>query len=206
MSEFSSDNLHQRRAAELKAAFVQSQALLQADDRQRTLVVVDVQPGFLDGRHEAFLQSVEGLILEARAAGGPIIFLEYEGRFGPTYRQLQKLVEGYEERSKRVTKGHWSGAREVTDTCNKYGFGRGIFRVCGVYTDQCVSYTVKDLAAAFPRSLVEVVPAACRSYQQACKGADSDGWADFPLAPNIFLIPAQPAICQPAKASLALAA
>ena len=198
--------LLERRAAELKRAFAGPDSELEVDDRERTLVVVDVQPGFLNTRQEAFLQSTEGLVFAARARGWPIIFLEYVGRFGPTYTRLLKVVEGYEHRSKRVTKDRWSGAREVAKTCASYGFGRQIFRVCGVYTDQCVAATVSELALDFPASLVEVVPAACRSFVQAYKGADNDFWDSFPLEENIRLIPEEPHVYEAADASLAAVA
>ena len=121
-------------------------------DVMRTLVVVDMQPHWLKGYSERerklLVDAVAEQIVQARALEWPIIFVEFLPTriYGDTLPELYSLVDGYEPRYRQVGKYQRSGAGEVLRACEYAGFDTSAFQVCGIYADQCVYDTVRDIS------------------------------------------------------------
>jgi nicotinamidase-related amidase len=154
----------------------------------RTLVVVDIQSYFVKDVHRQFIEGVESLVRSAIALGWSIILLEFRPTetYGATWQRIIDLLKGY-DRWDTAYKGQPDGSTEVQQLCHKNQYTIEGFVVCGVYTDQCVLETVTGLASKYPRSAVEVVPAASMSYPETQSTGRYD-WKRFPKAANISLI------------------
>lgn len=146
------------------------------------LVVVDVQPHFKHSGEEAFLACVEKEIVRAVNDGLPVIIVEYVG-FGDTYERLTKHLEGY-TRVRRVSKNRRDGSVEILEACREAGFGTAFFRVCGLYTFECVAETVEGLAQRSPGCRIHVVEEALMS--------PVIGWGMFPVVANASLVSQNP--------------
>src|SRR5208283_4687262 len=107
-----------------------------------------MQPGFKDAINKATLDAVERQIKLAISRNWAIVLLENEPwRNGATYPQLMMhLQDGrgnwkYKRAFMRV-KSSDSGAAQVVEACQDFGYPMQYFRVCGVYLDACVEQTV----------------------------------------------------------------
>lgn len=149
----------------------------------RTLVIVDMQPGFTASLHLATLLQVERRIVEAKSHGWAIVVLENESHLhGHTHEQLLKHLAGY-KRYVVVPKSDDDGSREVIDACVQAGFDLNFVEVCGVNTDACVKKTVEGLIVKSPLSSILV-------FRKACYSDTPDGmWSDFPVARNLKVVP-----------------
>ncbi len=146
------------------------------------LVVVDVQPYFKYSGEECFLAAVEKEIVRAVNDGLPVIIVEFIG-FGETYERLTRHLKGY-PRFKRVEKNRRDGSAEVLEACREAGFGTAFFRVCGLYTFECVAETVEGLAQKAPGCRIHVVKQALIDKVA--------GWKMFPEVANASLVSQNP--------------
>ena len=112
---------------------------------RRTLVVVDMQ--IFENRTKLCADRVAELIRRFRAAGDPIIILEYRGS-GSTIPPVMDAVEGYDHWTV-VEKEDYNGGEEVLEAC-----GRDLwpldFLVCGVSYKWCVEQTADHLSGLHP--------------------------------------------------------
>ena len=118
---------------------------------RRTLVVVDMQPRFVNSEAEYINRTIE-LIRWFMIGGNPIIFVESAFGEGKIIKAVKDTVKGYGNHvtvNKRSNDGSW----QVWDACLEHGFPID-FVVCGVYYDCCVMETSYALAKRFS---VEVV-------------------------------------------------
>ncbi len=163
-----------------------------------TLVVLFMQEVFGAANAPETINNVEKLILEAKASGNPIIFVElpYESpikdeSYPPTHRRLTDHLFHY-ERGRRVDvytryavrsiyylESNASGM--VLDAAVERDFPLENVIVCGTNTDVGVLHSVLGLAKRLPKSEISVVMDACNTLY------DKDCWDRFkPL--NIRLI------------------
>jgi hypothetical protein len=157
-------------------------------DGNVTLVVVDMQPGFQDAIDKATLDAVERQIILAISRNWAIVLLEnVPWRNGPTYPQLMKhLQDGrgnwtYKRAFMRV-KDTDSGAAQVVEACEDYGYPMQYFRVCGVYLDACVEQTVLGILRRIPDASVRCIREAMNT-NYLVEGA----WASFPVRPYLVV-------------------
>ncbi len=153
----------------------------------RTLVIVDMQPGFSASMHARTLAQVERRIVEAVSHGWAIVVLENESHLhGHTLPRLIKHLIGY-KRCIVIPKADDDGSREVIAGCQVAGFDLNFVEVCGVNTDACVKATVEGLIARSPFTNILV-------FRKACYSDTPDGmWSDFPVARNLVVVPAKSA-------------
>jgi nicotinamidase-related amidase len=122
-----------------------------------TLVVVDMQPGFLKRFEEydntmAKDEVIEGCrraVVQAIADGAEIIDLNYDSRYGElgtTIPEIQSLWSGYRKLFKKrvvyLEKGRDGGG----DVIMENGVAEDEIRVCGINAGACVRDTVWELS------------------------------------------------------------
>lgn len=144
-----------------------------------TLVVVDMQTGFLGDSDQWVIQNVEQQIVHAVQHGWRILVLEFED-YGETHPDLKRHLVGY-PRAHILTKGVRDGSPQMVAEEVRQQVTTWHYVVCGAYADQCVAATAERLAIARPCAWVEVVTYACKPYEQDFT------WASFPTQPNIRL-------------------
>lgn len=133
------------------------------DGTEVTLVVVDMQPGFLASLKEETLLAVERQIRLAVSRGWSVVLLELDPwRNGPTHERLTKLLDGYQRQTTRV-KSVSCGAIQVQDACEDLWLPTRFFRVCGVNSDLCVRATVLGMHVRYPGSGIRVIREACNT-------------------------------------------
>ncbi len=146
------------------------------------LVVVDVQPYFKYSGEERFLAAVEKEIVRAVNAGLPVILVEFAG-FGDTYDRLRRHLRGY-PLFERVTKNRRDGSLEVLEACRERGFATSFFRMCGLYTFECIAETAEGLAKNEPGCRIHLVKEALTDKVM--------GWKMFPVVANASLVSQNP--------------
>jgi nicotinamidase-related amidase len=108
----------------------------------KTLVIVDMQPGFIGVSEKPIIPNVIKSVQYAIRQGWPIVVVEFEG-YGET--EVDVMAEVLKSpQYEIVTKHQCSGGEEVSEACHKRGWPNN-FVVCGVYGDQCVSDTIATL-------------------------------------------------------------
>jgi nicotinamidase-related amidase len=155
---------------------------------ETTLVIIDVQDWYLerDLRPEAVAVLVPAVLREidaAKAVGADILYVEY-GPDSPTDSRIRSALRWYPRwKRKRVEKSGMSGAAEVLDACNEYGFNERHLRLCGIFTNLCVYFTALHLSCE-PNTRVEVVVDAC------CTETSAYDWEEYRRqeAMNIHLV------------------
>jgi nicotinamidase-related amidase len=133
-----------------------------------SLVIVDMQTGFVAANSRKTLKNCKREIRKAIKDDANIIFVEYNG-CGRTIKELTEITDKIAYKKKFVAiKRKNSGAKIILKTMKKNNIPttkHTNFRVCGVNTDACVLETVEDLARALrQRSYnIEVILSACNS-------------------------------------------
>jgi hypothetical protein len=157
-------------------------------DGNVTLVVVDMQPGFRDAIDQATLDAVERQIKLAISRNWAIVLLENEPwRNGPTLPQLMKHLQDergnwtYKRAFMRV-KSTDSGAAQVVEACEDFGYPMQYFRACGVYLDACVEKTVLGILKRLPCASLRCIRQAMNT-NYLVEGA----WAAFPVGPHLVV-------------------
>lgn len=139
--------------------------------RLYTLVIVDMQPGFSASNDKRTIKAVMEEIRRAIKDGAFIIVIESDRKkYGSTHAELLDLLADYDSERWSIETKFWryndqysphSGALQVAEACEVFGFPTGRFRVCGVNTDICVFFTAMELGKRFPLSKLEIVMRAC---------------------------------------------
>jgi nicotinamidase-related amidase len=128
-----------------------------------TLVIVDMQPGFVAGCVEPRLleRAVLAEIEQAKKRKWAIVVLELRpNQKGATLKRIREAIVKY--RLAVVTrKKADDGSKEVIKTCSLNRFSTHNYKVVGVYTDACVEGTAFGLLDRLPHSMVTVVKGAC---------------------------------------------
>lgn len=153
--------------------------------RQYTLVVIDIQPQFMDSA-KYILGSVGREMLLAMEREMAILLVEYDGQ-GETL--LRPLVENY-RRCRVATKASDGGATEVRAALRKHNLPRTWLRVCGVNTDCCVYRTVSELK----NPIIEIAEKACFSNWDFSGGPanHNSGIARLAALPNVVIDATEP--------------
>ncbi len=127
------------------------------------LVIIDMQPYF--ECEKQILETCKKEIKKAIDNKNHIIFLEYVD-CGVTDNELMLLVikKGYSNYS-IVSKNKNDGSTAIAEQVKSEHVNLSSFRVCGVYTDQCVFDTVRGLLRVFPGCNVEVMKDAVRTRE-----------------------------------------
>jgi nicotinamidase-related amidase len=136
-----------------------------------TLLIVDMQSGFAAANDERTINGVLDEIHAAIALGAPIIVIESDRKkYGQTHAVLLDALAAYDPDLWTVETKFWryndqysphSGALQVAEACEVFGYTTQLFRVCGVNTDICVFFTAMQLGKSFPASRLEIVMTAC---------------------------------------------
>ena len=126
-----------------------------------TLVVVDMQDKFVASRASLVQESCKKAVAKAIKQKAHIVFVEFEN-YGPTLPKLTKLTRNYKNVS-YVSKRDWDGSSQTIEALTKLGIEHRTFKVCGVYTECCVSATARGLADRIADAKVEVIRSACWS-------------------------------------------
>ena len=132
----------------------------------RTLVVVDVQPYYVDDG-APYMDRIIKLILRFKEDGNPIILLEYGFDHEGTVKVVRDAVGAYKH-CVTVHKDGLCGGEEVVAECEGHRWPLD-FLLCGVAYNCCVQETADTLAEQYP---VEVA--------LDCTDAGSDGWRGGP--------------------------
>lgn len=136
-----------------------------------TLVIVDMQPGFSAANDERTINGVLDEIRAAIACNAPVIIIESNrDNYGKTHQQLLDALAAYDPDLWTIETKFWrygdeysphSGALQVDEACEVFGYTTQRFRVCGVNTDICVFFTAMQLGKRFPATVLEIVLRAC---------------------------------------------
>lgn len=152
------------------------------------LVVIDMQQAFVSHHDERYSQAINSVAREirlARSRGEYIIFVEFFYRKDrqnhvpfitnktneelPSLQELIDLVEGY-DKVLFVYKKTTDGGTEVVQALREYNLvsdtssPSDIIRVCGAYTEYCVSETVQTMAMKLKYSRVILVKDALANH------------------------------------------
>lgn len=136
----------------------------------RTLVIVDMQDDFIRRNHEQKLVPIIcRLITHAKQQKWAVILVEYYG-FGNTNKDIREAVKNYPH-IKTVIKKEWDGGKEVVDCINRHPSWSLNLLICGIYGNQCVSYTVAGLFDASDLVEVDIItdavsPSYCSSSEK----------------------------------------
>jgi nicotinamidase-related amidase len=145
----------------------------------RTLVVIDMQPGFV--AMASTLAAVLAEVRRAAALGQPIVIVRYDAPYaGEVDPRLLTVLRECGARFVTAVKLQEDGTAEVLEACAQAGFPTDVFEVCGVSTDCCVGLTAAGIADASPCSRVEVIKSAC-----GCSDIRYD-WSRFPSRANLL--------------------
>ena len=145
-----------------------------------TLVVVDMQPGFLkrfedyknDEVKNEVIKGCQLAVIEAIADGAEIIDLNYDnrhGELGPTIPEIADLWKGYKKLFKKrvsyVEKGRDGGGEEL----HRNGIAENEIRVCGINAGACVKETVIELALNFGHDVSVISSAVGNAWTDSCE-------------------------------------
>lgn len=110
---------------------------------ERILVVVDVQPGYLQICPPRFLKRIHFRVRKAALEKKKIVFLEMDTNLrGHTVTNLLQLATA-EDKPIVITKRYPDGSPELLQTLEA-NRGSTIFEFCGLYTNACLKYTLES--------------------------------------------------------------
>jgi len=126
-------------------------------NRDRTLVIVDMQSGFMgtSGNEHDVVAPICTLIRHAQSHNWGIIVVEFDDQ-GDTDDQILDALTGYEYWT-TVTKDDMDGSTEVLGAINSFPKWSTDFVVCGIYGPECVAATVDGILSKCLLSEVDVV-------------------------------------------------
>lgn len=136
---------------------------------QETLIVIDVQNRFISRTIKnpfkqhlpKVLDCIEQQVRLAMERNDHIVFVEMNPEPGDyTLPELLKLTRDYSQKT-ILSKKDMDGSEEIVDYLRQKDIPRSVLRVCGVWTNQCVLYTVKGLLKRLPRTHIKLVRSAC---------------------------------------------
>jgi nicotinamidase-related amidase len=155
-----------------------------------TLAVIDMQMYYFEKlTQEAFdvtFRAVMREIDDAIAVGAPVVIVEFAG-CGKSHPEIYRRIKGYMGRNRHapVIKGGWSGGHELVKSCKRRGYPTEKFRLCGIFTGQCVHSTAWTLAHTEGVDDVRVVVDACCE----CSTRSQYDWAHYDRSPrNLKLV------------------
>jgi len=114
-----------------------------AYEPEKTLVIIDMQSGFIDCGEESIVPNICSLIRHAKHHKWAIVVVEFNGN-GKTIATIHESLVGYPHWT-TVQKGDRDGGKEVID-CLETNPGWSMdLLVCGIYGPECVAETVCGL-------------------------------------------------------------
>lgn len=130
----------------------------------RTLVVIDMQRAFLSyfdkNKQSNLIANVVHEVRAARKNRERIILVELSRKYnGKTFDDIKSALNGY--RHYVVEKCEMDGSGVIHHLADIQNDPDVSFRVCGIFTDQCVAETVIGLRKCFPKAPISVVSKAC---------------------------------------------
>jgi nicotinamidase-related amidase len=132
-----------------------------------TLLVIDMQPGFLSFWDNTSSKHVRSNCLrevnKAIQDKATIVFVEFEGSGDTISELLTPISESNYLDFHRVYKAWDDCTFAFAKASAKFNIPTTHLRVCGVNTDCCVKHSVLGLSSFYPRSTIEVVSDACDS-------------------------------------------
>jgi len=157
-----------------------------------TLVVIDMQPGFLkrfddynnDMAKDEVIEGVRQAVVKAIADGAEIIDVNYDSRYGdlgPTIPEIASLWSGYRKlfksRVSYVEKGSDGGGDEIMEN----GVAENEIRVCGINAGACVRDTVRQLDQRMidDQRILVIADAVANAWSYGCE-SDLEYMDDMP--------------------------
>lgn len=112
---------------------------------EKTLVIIDMQEGFMDkyGDERSIAPAIRSLIKCARRNEWPIIIVEYKGSH-ETIEEISIALEGYPHQE-TVIKTDNDGGYKVIKCLEDHPAWSTNLLVCGIYGNACVPSTVAGL-------------------------------------------------------------
>lgn len=127
---------------------------------KKALIIIDMQPYFdHNGVVDKIINACKKEVIKAIEKEMRIVFVEWVD-VGATHIELRKLTENYDKLS-IVTKDDNDGSQVIV---NEIGKRYDCFRICGVYTGECVMETIEGLVDLCPNVNIEVVASAVNSF------------------------------------------
>ncbi len=111
--------------------------------QERTLVIIDMQNGFIGPSEKSMVPDMCVLIRHAMVHSWGIILVEYN-YYGSTNITILDEVAGYRH-LEIVKKDYPNGGVEVTDCLSKHPDWSLNLLVCGIYGNECVAETVAGI-------------------------------------------------------------
>jgi len=122
----------------------------------KTLVIIDMQTGFIDGCDATGAENVICKMVEhARQQKWGILVVEFDG-YGDTIDSIAQAVGGY-EMAHDVVKDHMGGGEEVMECLNRHPELPRDLVVCGIFGEQCVSRTIYELCLMQEIPVIDVL-------------------------------------------------
>lgn len=139
----------------------------------RTLVIIDMQSGFMDGIEDDIVPVICSLVCHAKQQEWAIIVAEFCG-YGETDKEILDCLIGYAHWS-TVYKKYCDGGQEVIECIRAHSSWSMDIIVCGIYGPQCVSETVCGIFGASDLVEVSVVTDAISPDYCSCTKESSEG-------------------------------
>ena len=125
-----------------------------------TLVIIDVQEGYLAAENETLLDNILKEIKTARENDAAILFVNMD-HIGRNIGCIWDAAYDYTYFA-QVIKRDNDGSDAIIRAFSKHKFlNKTNLRVCGIYTHLCVTETVNGLTKKLPKSNVEVLTKCC---------------------------------------------
>ena len=150
---------------------------------KNVLIVIDMQYCFVNHGNSAYSRAIRNVTKEIKAAisrNDYILFVEYDREVAnhtvyknldserqitkfPTLQELRDLTRDYPNVI-YVFKKSTDGGDEIIQTLIEKEISHDTVRICGAYTQACVSETVQTLSFKLKNSQIYLVPDAMASY------------------------------------------
>jgi hypothetical protein len=126
-----------------------------------TLVIIDVQEGYTAAENENLLANLLKQIIQAKKDEAAILVVTMRNMSGRIINCIWQSVCDYKYYAE-ISKYDTDGSAMIVHAFRKYPFlNKNKFKVGGVYSNICVSHSVKGLAERLPDSEIEVLTKCC---------------------------------------------
>lgn len=154
-------------------AFIADEQTPRTWQPEKTLVIIDMQSGFMDEDEYDIVPAICRLIRHAKHNEWPIIVVEFSDN-GDTNSDILAAIYNYPH-FVTVMKGQCDGGRDVIECIENHPAWSLNILICGIYGPECVANTVCGLFEASDLVEVDVVTdAICPDYI-SCTEEKSDG-------------------------------
>lgn len=153
-----------------------------------TLVIIDVQKGYTAAENENLLNSLLKQINEAKKDEAAIIAVTMKGA-GSIINCIWEAICDYKY-VVEISKNDIDGSGPIVGSFRKYPFlNTNKFKVSGVYSNICVSASIKGLSQRLPDSEIEVLTKCCYTdWEDSLTAPKKDPFKYIKSEKNVQLI------------------